>query len=243
MFDYFRFSLPRAVTEQLVERLEQLTSSPLTNEALAHLAAFQAKSETAQGVYVIYQGGAAVYAGKADALAERLGEHLWKLCGRKGIDLATVGFKALLLDENWSTSANEGLLINHFKAKNECRWNGSGFGPKDPGKNRDGGEPNWFDNTFPVRDDYPVENIVDVMTAGAVLAQIKEQVPYLFRYDLPTQAAETEVNLRGVPHTAQDLALAVTRTLGAGWQLMLFKNGLTLYHANKTYSHGTQLLP
>ena len=243
MFDYFRFSLPRAVTEQLVERLEQLTSSPLTNDALAKLTAFQAENETAQGVYVIYQGGSAAYAGKADGLAERLGEHLWKLCGRQGIDLATVGFKALLLDENWSTSANEGLLINHFKAKNECRWNGSGFGPKDPGKNRDGGEPNWFDNIFHVRDDYTIENIVDAMTVGAVLAQIKEQVPYLFRYDVPAQAAETALRLRGVPRTARALALAVTKALGAGWQLMLFKNGFTLYRAAKTYANGTQLLP
>lgn len=243
MFDYFRFSLPRAVTEQLVERLEQLTSSPLTDDALAKLRAFQAENETAQGVYVIYEGGAAAYAGKADGLAERVAEHLWKLRGRRGIDLATIGLKALLLDENWSTSANEGLLINHFKAKNECKWNGSGFGPKDPGKNRDGGEPNWFDNTFPVRDDYPVENIVDAMTAGAVLAQIKEQVPYLFRYDMPTQTAETTVRLRGVPRTARALVLAVAKALGAGWQLMLFKNGFTLYRANKTYSNGTQLLP
>jgi hypothetical protein len=243
MFDYFRFSLPRAVTEQLVERLEQLTSTPLTDDALVLLTAFQAENETAQGVYVIYQGGAAAYAGKADSLTDRLAEHLWKLRGRQGMDLATVGFKALLLDENWSTSANEGLLINHFKAKNECKWNGSGFGPKDPGKNRDGGEPNWFDNTFPVRDDYPVTNIVDAMTAGAVLAQIKDQVPYLFRYDMPAQAAETQLQLRGVPRTARALAYAVANALGTGWQLMLFKNGFTLYRANKTYANGTQLLP
>ena len=119
----------------------------------------------------------------------------------------------------------------------------SRFGPKDPGKNRDGGEPNWFDNTFPVRDDYPVEKIVDTMTTGAVLAQIKDQVPYLFRYDVPAQAAETPLNLNGVPRTARALALAVTNALGADWQLMLFKNGFTLYRTNKTYSNGTQLLP
>lgn len=243
MFDYFRFSLPRAVTEQLVDRLEQLTSSPLTDDALAKLTAFQTENETAQGVYVIYQGGAAAYAGKADRLAERLAEHFKKLLGRRGIDPGTVGFKALLLDENWSTSANEDLLINHFKARNECKWNGIGFGPKDPGKYRDGGEPNWFDNTFPVRDDYPVANIEDAMTAGAVLAQIKDQVPYLFRYDLPQQAAEMPLHLRGVPRTARGLALAVAKALGAGWQLMLFKNGFTLYRANKTYANGTQLLP
>ena len=81
------------------------------------------------------------------------------------------------------------------------------------------------------------------MTAGAVLAQIKEQVPYLFRYDVPAQAAETAMSLRGVPRTARALVLAVTKALGAGWQLMLFKNGFTLYRASKTYANGTQLLP
>lgn len=243
MFDYFRFSLPRAVTEQLVERLEQLASSPLTDEALTQLIAFQTENETAQGVYVIYQAGAAAYAGKADGLAERLGEHLWKLRGRQGIDLATVGFKALLLDENWSTSANEGLLILHFKARNECRWNGSGFGPKDPGKNRDGGEPNWFDNTYPVREDFPVENIADETTVGAVLAAIKTQVPYLFRYEVPADAGVTPLHLVGIARTVHALTLHAAQSLGAGWQLMLFKNGYTLYRANKGFSNGTQLLP
>ncbi len=243
MFDYFQFSLPRAVTEQLVERLEQLSSSPLTDDVLAKLMQFQSENKTKQGVYIIYQSDTAAYAGKADGLVERLAEHLWKLRGRQGIDLATVGFKALLLDENWSTSANEDLLIGHFKAKNECKWNGSGFGPKDPGKNRDGGEPNWFDNTFPVRDDFAVKDVVDATTAEEVLATIKEQVPYLFRYELTAQFAKTPLTLRGVPRTARALALATVKKLGSGWQLMLFKNGFTLYRANKTYANGEQLFP
>lgn len=81
------------------------------------------------------------------------------------------------------------------------------------------------------------------MTVGAVLAQIKEQVPYLFRYELPVQAAVTPLVLNGVPRTVRALALASTTALGSGWQLMHFKNGFTLYRASKTYAHGTQLLP
>ncbi len=243
MFDYFEFSLPRAVTEQLVERLEQLVSSPLTDEALTELSGFQTEKGIPQGVYVIYQAGAAAYAGKADRLAERLGEHFWKLRGRQGIDLNTIGFKALILHENWSTSANEDLLILHFKARNECRWNGSGFGPKDPGKNRDGGEPNWFDNTYPVREDFPVENIIDETTVAVVLTQIKMQVPYLFRFEVPSDAGATPLHLAGVARTVYTLTMHAAQSLGAGWQLMLFKNGFTLYRANKGYSNGTQLLP
>ncbi len=243
MFDYFHFSLPRAVTEQLVERLSQLTSTPLTDEALEQLTAFQIAKEANQGVYVIYHMGVAVYAGKAVGLAERLKQHLWKLRGRQGIDIQEVGLKALLLDENWSTSANEDLLINHFKSHNECRWNGIGFGPKDPGKNRDGGEPNWFDKNYPIREDYIIQNVPNETTVATLLACIKAQVPYLFRYDVPAVEGATAINLTGIERTALALVIKATQALGNSWQLMQFKNGFTLYRTNKTYEHGTQLLP
>lgn len=243
MFDYFRFSLPRAVTEQLVERLDKLTSSALTDEALAALSAFQKESKTAQGVYVIYLGKKATYAGKAQKVAERLGKHLLKLRGRQKVDMEKVAYKALLLDENWSTSANEGLLITHFKDRGECEWNGSGFGPKDTGKNRDDTIPNKFDNGFPVRDDFPLTDIPDVSTVGMVLAQIKKQVPFLVRYQTLGDAASTSLDLSGVPRTARAIATCAARALGKSWQLMLFKNSITLYRANKSYANGTQLFP
>jgi hypothetical protein len=243
MFVYFDFSLPRAVTEQLIERIDELKSSSLTDPSLKRLASFQAKNKTKQGVYVIYLDGAAVYAGKADGLAERLGEHLWKLRGRKGIDLAAVGYKALLLNENWSTSANEDLLIGHFKGKGECRWNGGGFGPKDPGKNRDGSEPSWFDDKFPVHEKFPLVDIYDKTSVGSVLSQIKEQVPYLFRYEVPDKLKAMPLVLTGTPREVNAVALLAAKALGKGWQLMLFKNGFTLYEASRKYQHGLQLLP
>lgn len=243
MFVYFDFSLPRAVTEQLIERIDQIKSSSLTDASLKRLAAFQTKNKTKQGVYVIYLAGAAVYAGKADGLAERLAEHLWKLKGRKGIDLTSVGYKALLLNENWSTSANEDLLIGHFKSKSECRWNGGGFGPKDPGKNRDGSEPSSFDDNYPVQEKFPLTKLEDMTTVGAVLSQIKEQVPYLFRYEVPDKLKATPLNLSGIPREVSAVALHTATALGKGWQLMHFKNGFTLYESNRSYSHGSQLLP
>ena len=243
MFDYFRFSLPRAVTEQLVERLEKLTSSALTGTALADLLEFQCASETTQGVYVIYSDNLATYAGKAQNVAERLDKHLLKLLGRQNVDLRKVGYKALLLDENWSTSANEGLLIKHFKDRGECGWNGSGFGPKDTGKNRDDTIPNKFDNTYPIRNDYPISDIPDVSTVGFVLSQIKRQTPFLFRYQSLGEEADMALDLSGIPRTAQAIAVHAAQSLGKAWQLMLFKNSITLYRANKSYDNGTQLYP
>ena len=43
MFDYFRFSLPRAVTEQLVEKLETMAHGALTENALEKLVELQAR--------------------------------------------------------------------------------------------------------------------------------------------------------------------------------------------------------
>lgn len=243
MFDYFRFSLPRAVTEQLVERLGKLRSSDLTADVLLKLAEFQKENKTAQGVYVIYLDAKATYAGKAQNVAERLGKHLLKLHGRRGIDMSKVGYKALLLDENWSTSANEALLIKHFKVRGECEWNGSGFGPKDTGKKRDDSIPNKFDNAFPIRDDFSVTDIPNVTTVGMALKQIKKQAPFLVRYQALAQASGTALDLTGVPRTVRAISLLVAKALGDEWQLMLFKNSLTLYRAKKSYEHGTQLFP
>ena len=50
--------------------------------------------------------------------------------------MANVRFRCLVLHGNWSTSANEDLLIAHYKGRGESKWNGSGFGPKDVGRER-----------------------------------------------------------------------------------------------------------
>lgn len=244
MFEYFRFSLPLAVTQQLIERLDTLEVSPLNDDAIIQLTRFQAENRSAQGVYVIYLNGGATYAGKADFLAERLFAHFRKLTGRRGIEMGAVAFKALLLDENWSTSANEELLIEHFKNRNECQWNGAGFGPKDPGRIRDGGAPNWFDRNYPVREDFPIANVPDDTTVSALLTEIKAQVPYLFRYDIETpEVGVTPLALAGITRNAQALLVQAARALGDSWQLMLFAHGFTLYRAQTHYPNGTQLFP
>ena len=146
MFDLFDFDLPGAVTEQLEKRLQSMQSSMLTEQALRDLAQFQEQHKLWQGVYQLLLKHEIVYVGKATDVRERLEQYYWKLRGRQRIEMADVHFRCLVLHGNWSTSANEGLLIAHYKAKGQSKWNGSGFGPKDVGKERDGTEPNWFDN-------------------------------------------------------------------------------------------------
>src|SRR2546423_657374 len=116
MFELFDFDLPGAVTEQLEKRLQSMTTSSLTEQALAELATFQEQHKLRQGVYQLLLKDEIVYVGKATHVRERLEQHFWKLRGRQKINLEDVAFRCLVLHGNWSTSANEDLLIAHYKA-------------------------------------------------------------------------------------------------------------------------------
>ena len=250
MFALFRFDLPRAVTEQLVEQLDEMKRSPLTDEELKKLAVYQTElakiqmlPKMSQGVYVVYLADIAVYAGKADNLRGRLGDHQFKLSGRRNIDLSTIGFKCLLLEASWSTSANEFLLIEHYKSKGQCQWNLNGFGINDPGKNRDGSQPNLFDTEHPINEDWLVKDVNDKETVDDALSKLKRQLPFLLRYAVDKENGAKEVNLKKVDRTAKAIVQKVAQTLGPGWQAMQFRGYMTLYRANKPYEHGKQLNP
>lgn len=243
MFAFFRFDLPRAVAEHLFKGLDKLKPSLLTVETLNSLRAFQLEMRSTQGVYVIYEQQTAVYAGKSNELADRLEQHRDKLRARRGIDMTTIGFKALVLDESWSTSANEDLLIAQFKERGECNWNGTGFGPKDPGKERDTTKPSWFNNAYPIRDDWAVENIADEVPVGEVLRILKDQLPFLLRYDKLGKSAESLVKLHKVPRNARAVLIECAQALGPKWQLTLLKYGFILYPDLKEFKFGERLHP
>ena len=250
MFALFRFDLPIAVTEQLVAQLDQMEASPLTDEELKRLADYQNElakvqklPKIRQGVYVIYLAGKAVYAGKADNLRDRLGNHKFKLSGRRNIDMGKMGFKCLLLEASWSTSANESLLIEHYRSKGQCEWNLNGFGINDPGKNRDGSIPNAFDTKFPINEACEVSGIDDEETVGKLLSKLKTQLPFLLRFELNPEAQKVKLNLKGIPRIAKNLLIKVGESLGEDWQLMMFNGYITLYRNTRVYEHGTRLYP
>lgn len=241
MFDLFKFRLPIAVTIQLIEKLEGLEPTPLTKADLGRLAEFQRKHDMQAGVYVLYMDGKAVYAGKADGLLDRLQQHLEKIRGRVTLLEKEIRYKALLLDENWSTSANEDLLIRHFKDMGQCEWNKSGFGPKDPGKNRDGYQPNKFDTLYPINTDWALKGVSDSMTIGDVLTLMKNELPYTMRYELDASSLNRKLKLKGVPRTAISLATHIAKVLGDDFQFMVFKSHMVVYKSKKQYAHGTKL--
>ena len=242
------FDFLATVSAQLKERLENMDESVLDDLALRELSVFQDKSDSRQGVYVLHYDGAPVYLGKANNVSARLFQHLEKLSGRQHIDRSLIGYKALLLDKSMSTAANENILIAMFKEQHAAMWNGNGFGPKDPGQERDTTKPGWFDKNYPIIEDYAVKLDLDLDLDGGIalrslFAQMKTQLPYVFRYDVPAAELEQRVPLAGVNHDARSLLQAAVTLLGAGWKGAVISYGMVLYKTNKEYRFGVELTP
>ena len=242
MFDLFDFDLPGAVTEQLEKRLQSMPSTTLTEHVLQDLAQFQEQHKLWQGVYQLLLKDEAVYVGKATDVRDRLAQHYWKLKARRKIKMTDVHFRCLVLHGNWSTSANEDLLIAHYKSKGQSKWNGSGFGAKDVGRERDGTEPNWFDSEYPINADYPCEDIIEHLTVGELAQALKAQLPFTFRYEVPKADGAKSLNLQGVPRTARALIGKIVAALGAQWQATVFGSHIILYKEHRSYKHGQALL-
>jgi len=238
MYQVFDFDLPAAVTAHLQNELSALGETPLTGGNLLALGQFQTQQGIKQGVYALFLAGAVVYVGKADDVANRLRRHHEKVRGRIGLNPADVGFKCLLLRKSWSTSANEKTLISLLNPA----WNNQGFGPKDPGKERDGYKPSVFDTTYPIEPSYPCAGVGNTEKVEKLLASLKKELPYLLRYNKSEVApfAGTVVNLTAIPKTAWDLLLAARDALGTGWQATRFKSHMILYQRSagrKQYTH------
>lgn len=246
MHSLYTFDFLRTVSQQLKHTLEALPESVLDDDTLAKLLSYQQEAGTQQGVYVILYDGIPKYIGKANHVRDRLAQHLTKLRGRRGIDLQRLGYKALLLDKSMSTAANEDILIGMFKDEQQDMWNGGGFGPKDPGKERDTTKPGQFDREHPIVDDFPINLHLDECGAiglGKLLAAMKTQLPYVFRYDVPAAELGRTVLVSEVPHIARDLLQAIVTLLGEGWRGAIISYGMVLYKTSKHYPHGEELNP
>jgi hypothetical protein len=207
---------------------------------------FQTESQSSQGVYLLIYDDQPRYIGKANNVKDRLSQHLTKLSGRRHIDLGLLTYKVLLLDKSMSTAANEDILIGLFKQKYTAMWNGAGFGPKDPGKERDTTKPGKFDQQHPIIDDYPVVIHPDedgTLQLGQLLTSMKSQLPYVFRYEVPSDELIKRIVVAEVAHVARDLLQAVVSHLGTGWRGAIISYGMVLYQTSKRYPHGTELNP
>lgn len=240
--ELYNFHFLRTVSEQLTAKLDALPISPLNAHTLQALGQFQAENNAIQGVYLLHLDGLPVYIGKAEDVRARLAQHLTKLSGRLNVVLANAGYKALLLDKSMSTAANETVLLGFFQQNHTGMWNNRGFGPKDPGRQRDNTRPSFFDSNFPINASFPIALDGTQMTVGELLSSMKSQLPYVFRYEVGT-SGDVPIDVTGVPPVARELLHAVVRTLGPGWKGVILAFGMVLYRTTQHYEFGEELLP
>lgn len=238
----YSFHFLNTVSEQLIATLNALTITSLNSATLNTLQTFQSKENAKQGVYLLHYNERPVYLGKAIDVRARLTKHLNKLTGRRKVNLAKVGYKALLLDKSMGTAANETLLISIFKQSHSGMWNGEGFGPNDPGKNRDKTKPGIFDSAHPIKENWAIDFPDNTTTIGDVLKTMKSQLPYVLRYKIAGRARDP-IDLTGVPRTAKNLLQAIVTALGTGWKGVILSYGMIIYETKDGYPFGIEVLP
>lgn len=237
----YTFDFLTTVSKQLVEKLDSLAVTPLAAN-LDAVADFQRTSGFVHGVYVLHEGALPVYLGKADDVHDRLKQHLRKLSGRRNIVLSDIGYRALLLEKSMSTAANEDVLIRLYEAQHDAMWNRRGFGPKDPGKERDTTAPSMFDRDHPIITDFPMENVQDQETVGTLFRKMKDELPYVFRFSIGT-ARTTPIDLTGMPRNAEALLRAAVRVLPRGWHGAILSYGMVVYNVPpKQYPAGVVVI-
>ncbi len=181
---HFEIDIISALSNQLIVAFSKLDVGLLTGDEVNSL-------PKGQGVYKLYHKVSLVYVGKADSLKKRLGEHRYKISGRRNVDVADMGFKCLFVHPNWTTLAPENSLFKYYRNAGEgaCAWNGNGFGPHDPGREREttNKPPDGFDAQYPIRQNWACDWIkTGNWNAAKLLKAIKGG---LLRY----QTTEVEV--------------------------------------------------
>jgi hypothetical protein len=237
----YNFHFLNTVSIQLKELLDSTKVTLLNDRKLEDLDKFQNSNDSKQGVYLLHHKDEPVYLGKAENVADRLTQHLRKLRGRKNIQLKSIGYKAILLDKSMSTAANEDILIAMFQKTHEGMWNGKGFGPKDPGKERDTTAPSWFDKNYSIIPDYSVEGLAGNASVLEIAETMKLKLPYVFRYNIPQDVGDKQVNLVNVKMDAKSLLTVAVNALGAGWKGVILSYGMILYKTEQVYPHGIEI--
>lgn len=156
---------------------------------------------------------------------KRLSRHSNKIQHRRGLDPARVSFKAIRIFV-FTAMDLETQLIKHYTANAGTKWNGSGFGSNDLGRNRDNSQPGRFDQEFPIDIDRQLSrNFSGEHTAAAVAAQLKSELPYTFRFltrpksrQPHPELVDTIITMPAGAMTARSVIGELVRQLPPGWQ-------------------------
>jgi len=237
--DGFDINIREALRTQLIESLSRLTPEPLSAASLSYV-------PNKPGVYQLYHNNVLTYVGKSESsLSNRLGEHVEKISGRKHITISDMSFVCLHLNESWTALAPESALIAHYAGSGLCRWNGTGFGIHDPGRDRETTKkpPHGFDALFPIKENWSCDIEARDWECIELLVEIKKSLPFLLRYQLDPSGHWTKghsdhrglmITVPSRPMPVDDLLRLIVRSL-PGWQATLFKSHMILYKEHRSY--------
>lgn len=236
----FRLSITKALSTQLYESIKQLEPAPLTRE---NLDALVSQAETLglpsrAGVYQIFRQEPGkkrelTYVGKADEpLDERLGKHLFKLSGRRGISIDEISFRCLFVEEDLSAVSPEKMLIKEHLKNGKIVWNNRGFGNNDPGRNRDKTviKENHFDLEFPIDLDRKISGLTPGhQSLYDVLWAIKKNISFVFRFKQSALYKKTFVTVPKGDMTIDEAFRFVIKHLSGKWQICALLGWAIMY--------------
>lgn len=232
----FELNLPGAIRAQLPPFLEKLPPAQLTLDNVNTI------PSEAQGAYLLYLDDKLVYVGKSDAeagLKARLERHYYKIQHRKNLDPRQVQFKSARI-YSFSVMDVETILISFYEKLNggsKPKWNTSGFGSNDPGKERDTQKPSEFNVAYPIDIDVqlglaPLDLPKSCSIADA-LKWLRGQLPYTFRFeDSGHELKNANVGpdaLFAKGATMRDILQKTCDSLPSGWQATVLSGYCILY--------------
>ena len=240
----FRLSITEALSTQLHAALEALEPARLTQENLEalYVQAQRLELPSLSGVYQLFRQGAdskreLTYVGKADQpLPRRLGDHLSKLSGRRGISLTEMYFRCLFVEEDLSSVSPEKMLIKRHLQTGKIVWNNRGFGINDPGRERDTtkNSENHWDLEFPIDLSREIKGLgAGPRTLKSLLDAIKEGVPFNFRFQQHGSILYNKpVVVPRANMTAHEAFRLVAEHLPDTWQVSALVGWAIMYNDN-----------
>lgn len=241
----FEFDLPGALLARLIAIFDEMKAATLAPKFLSDI-------PDAQGVYQLFFDDELVYIGKTDAkagLRKRLDRHCSKIQHRIALDPNRVSFKAVRIYVFTAVDL-ETQLLAHYGSYAKVRWNGSGFGSNDPGRKRDTTtyKDDHFDTLFPINIDRPLDlDLPTSDTAATLLAALKTELPYVFRYEGASprsrhphpdlEGTTVSVSAPPTPTTRQVVELVVGQ-LPTGWLATQLPSHVILYKEDRSYPQG-----
>ena len=247
----FEFDLPGHLIKSLIDKFDNvIMAAPLSIGGLSGI-------PNEQGLYQLLYKGEVVYIGKTEGgkgLSGRLKKHLKRIQHRKNISVGDVTFKAVRVFV-FTAMDLEKPLINHYLS--DLSWNNKGFGPNDPGHNRDmtrgRDQQDGFDDNFPIDTDL----LIDISDLSGrpiyeCLNELGDAVPYVVRYQKQTNGRNdrrphpdllnSTGSLPSIGTTARDYVKAVMVSVGDGWQAVALSGRIIVYKDNELYP-GENLYP